>query len=223
MEIARISDVTVPALPHTREADMVDTGTRVGFMEKPLPMRSALPLRAGLAGLLAIGVVLLVIGWRMSRVDPIQASGEAPATVVAQPEAIPSGQPTHVPLAVLGSPAANPDLVLNTERLGRGPSQRVQPETEAVVPMPVEPAPAPQPQRTVRAKPVQTGTINLVTRGGWAKIYEGKRSLGSTPRKLRLSAGRHKLVLRPFGTGEPKTVWVDVASKKTRKVSVSLD
>jgi hypothetical protein len=73
-----------------------------------------------------------------------------------------------------------------------------------------------------RAK-AQPGTINLVTRGGWAEIYEGKKSLGSTPRRLTLSSGRHKLVLKPFGTDKPKTVYVVVEANKTKKVSIALD
>ncbi len=68
-----------------------------------------------------------------------------------------------------------------------------------------------------------SGTINLVTRGGWAEIYKGKKSLGSTPRRLTLPAGRHRLVLRPFGDGEPRPVFVNVEAGKTKQVSIRLD
>lgn len=224
MEIARISDATVPALPRSRDADMVDSATRVGFMEEPPSTRFALPLKAGLAALLAIGAVLLAIAWGMSETDATQVSGEK--LIAVQPRATPSDKTIHTPLAQLASPAENPNLVLNTEMLRRDAKPLAQPEVGAVLPVPVDPAPEPKPskpERTVRAKPAEKGTINLVTRGGWAKIYEGKRSLGSTPRKLTLSAGRHKLVLRPFGTGEPKTVWVKVPAGETQKVSVTLD
>jgi len=84
----------------------------------------------------------------------------------------------------------------------------------------------PQAQKRTRSKQrakAQPGTINLVTRGGWAEIYEGKKSLGSTPRRLTLSSGRHKLVLKPFGTEKPKTVYVVVEAGKTKKVSIALD
>jgi hypothetical protein len=84
----------------------------------------------------------------------------------------------------------------------------------------------PQAQKRTRSKQrakAQPGTINLVTRGGWAEIYEGKKSLGSTPRRLTLSSGRHKLVLKPFGTDKPKTVYVVVEANKTKKVSIALD
>ena len=67
------------------------------------------------------------------------------------------------------------------------------------------------------------GTINLVTRGGWAEVYRGKKKLGSTPRQLSLPAGRHRLVLKPFGDGKPKVVFVNVEAGKTKNVSVELE
>ena len=84
----------------------------------------------------------------------------------------------------------------------------------------------PRTNRRTRAKQrakTESGTINLVTRGGWAQVYKGNKSLGSTPRRLTLPGGRHKLVLKPFGDGKPKTVFVNVEAGKTKQVSISLD
>ena len=75
-------------------------------------------------------------------------------------------------------------------------------------------------KQRAKAKP---GTINLVTRRGWAEIYEGKKRLGTRPRRLTLSPGRHKLILKPFGTEKPKTVFVIVQANETKKVSVALN
>jgi len=70
------------------------------------------------------------------------------------------------------------------------------------------------------AKP---GTVNLVTRGGWAEVFKDGKSLGSTPRRLTLPAGRHKLVLKPSGDGPAKRVFVDVEADTIKQVSIRLD
>jgi serine/threonine protein kinase len=77
--------------------------------------------------------------------------------------------------------------------------------------------------RSRRLTETGPGTINLVTRGGWAEVYEGDKLLGSTPRRLKLPAGRHRLVLKPFGEGKPKTIVVRVVAHKTKNVSIRLD
>lgn len=77
-----------------------------------------------------------------------------------------------------------------------------------------------------RRKPRPTadpGTINLVTRGGWAEVFKGKKSLGSTPTRLTLPAGRHRLMLKPLGTGKPKQVFVEVEAGRTKQVSIRLE
>jgi hypothetical protein len=54
-------------------------------------------------------------------------------------------------------------------------------------------------------------------------LVAGGKRLGSTPRRLTLTPGRHKLVPKPFGTEKPKTVFVAVEANKTKKVSIPLD
>lgn len=67
------------------------------------------------------------------------------------------------------------------------------------------------------------GAINLVTRGGWADVYRGKERLGATPLRVTLPSGRQRLVLKPFGDGKPKRVWINVQAGKTRNVSIPLE
>jgi len=121
------------------------------------------------------------------------------------------GAPSETePVAVEGS--ASPDETLAEAAETAPEEQRVEAK--------------PQVQERNRSKSrakAQPGTINLVTRGGWAQIYEGKKLLGSTPLRLTLTSGRHKLVLKPFGTEKPKTVYVVVEATKTKKVSIALD
>jgi len=131
-------------------------------------------------------------------------------------------------------------LAVGMTRFGnevQGETQAVQPmegpRPEPVVAVPVDEEPelvvpeaTPEPPRRVRSKSMAKtgpGTINIVTRGGWADVYKGDKALGTTPRRLTLPAGRHKLVLRPFGDGKPKTVFVTVEANKMRNVSIRLD
>ena len=72
------------------------------------------------------------------------------------------------------------------------------------------------------AKP-QFGTIKLVTRGRSAEIFEGQKSLGSTPQRLTLPSGPHTLVLKPVGDGEPKTSHLDVEANKRTTFLIRLD
>jgi len=131
-------------------------------------------------------------------------------------------------------------LAVGMTRFGnevQGETQAVQPmggprpEPVAAVPVAEEPElvvpeATPERPRRVRSKSMAKtgpGTINIVTRGGWADVYKGDKALGTTPRRLTLPAGRHKLVLRPFGDGKPKTVFVTVEANKMRNVSIRLD
>lgn len=132
---------------------------------------------------------------------------------------------------------------------GQGELQSVQPPTgltaQPVAPAPVDerqalaakvtvdekaerlvPETKPKPAKRVRSTSIAKtgrGTIDIVTRGGWANVYKDGKELGTTPRRLTLPAGRHKLVLKPFGDGKPKTVFVRVEANKMRNVSIRLD
>jgi hypothetical protein len=68
-------------------------------------------------------------------------------------------------------------------------------------------------------EPVGTGTVNVVTPGGWAEIYEGSRRIGRSPARLELPAGRHTLDLRAFATGAHHRVTVTVTAGEASRVS----
>jgi hypothetical protein len=62
-----------------------------------------------------------------------------------------------------------------------------------------------------------------VTPDGWAAVSDARgRRLGQTPLQLTLPAGRHTFVLRPFGTGAPRRVSVQIRAGETRPLSVDI-
>jgi len=205
MEVARMGRAAVPALPQINDTEVTRSATGLiadrAPPSKPFVSR---PLRIALA---ALGVLTAsaMIAWGISGAeeDPIAQGPEAPSEVAEPTLADPV-------IAVALAPVADP--------------------ATATVEVPTEEATVkaskPRSNRRVRTRQrakAELGTINLVTRGGWAEIYSGEKSLGSTPRRLKLPAGRHRLVLKPFGDGEPKPIFVNVDAGKTKQVSVQLD
>jgi hypothetical protein len=194
MEIARMANTSLPTMPRANDVDALLTATEVR-LAGATQIAEPRSRRRELLAASVLGAVAVVVAIAFG------IGLEAP------PEA---------------EPVAGDDPELRAEAL-------VEPtQAEATETTPEEPRveAMPQAQKRTRSKQrakAQPGTINLVTRGGWAEIYEGKKSLGSTPRRLTLSSGRHKLVLKPFGTDKPKTVYVVVEANKTKKVSIALD
>jgi serine/threonine-protein kinase len=129
------------------------------------------------------------------------------------------GAPQSVPAPTSHSAQPVAAVPVNQEReLAATPAADAEAE-------PTAPETPPKSPKRVRSRtPAKTGpgTINIVTRGGWADVYEGGKALGTTPRRLTLPAGRHELVLKPFGDGKPKTVFVTVEANKMRNVSIRL-
>ncbi len=94
---------------------------------------------------------------------------------------------------------------------------------------PRRPHPSRRPSRRLRAYAKQkastpeapaTGTLNIVTPGGWAILLDEKgKRLGRTPLSVKLAAGSHRLTLVPFGDPSKKQkVSVRVrADQPTRK------
>jgi serine/threonine-protein kinase len=207
MEVARMAHEAVPTMPRAGETDVTLTATNVQIAKVPQlleqPRRSKRALvRAAIVGTLAL-VATVAVGLTGYEEDP-----EAePQTTTA----------TEAPIA---APIEDPEPAAKAANLSGETPEAAQTTETAAPAAKVRKAQQARSKPTVKAGP---GTINLVTRGGWAEVYKGKKLLGSTPRRLTLPAGRHRLVLKPFGDGKPKTVFVTVEANKTKKVSIRLD
>jgi serine/threonine-protein kinase len=218
MELARLARGPMLSIPVANEFDMTQAASFEGNVALPTKQRrSRRPIIGLVAGAFATAAA---IGMLFGEGDPttnIQAPqtavAEVPPLEVAPPEV---GAPhAHEPEAV-----ADPVITSIEEEQAEA--------TLAPKPLLESPPKATRPagKRRARRKPrpiAEPGTINLVTRGGWAEVFKGKKSLGSTPSRLTLPAGRHRLVLKPFGDGAPKQVFVEVEAGRTKQVSIRLE
>jgi len=210
MEIARLASNSVPTMPQAEDLDASLTATdvrlagRTQLTEHPgRSPRRKLVVASLLGALAVLGVIVLGISGTETQTTAEDSVDTATPKTLPQLEPLPSVE-------------AAPSVATESQA---GSSRKPTPDERQVDAKPRE-------QRRTRSKQRavgRPGTINLVTRGGWAEIYEGKKRLGSTPRRLTLSSGRHKLVLKPFGTEKPKVVYVVVEANKTKKVSIALD
>lgn len=66
------------------------------------------------------------------------------------------------------------------------------------------------------------GSVNVMTLGSWADVYEHGRLLGRAPLRLRLPAGTHRLRVRAGGNGPERVVRVRVRPGQRRRVVVDL-
>lgn len=217
MELARMARVPVPSLMASKDTDATLAATEAAQDLIPPKRRSwRLLVVALLIGVAASAVAIPLALRRNERTPTVETLDIAPAGSAETP-----------------APPSEATMASRTEA----------PADEAVEPTKDEPTEAPpttkpatrakkqSAKRRTRSKPLATtkapvsttpGTINLVVRGGWAEIFEDGKSLGTTPRRLTLPAGRHELVLKP-SDGKPKRVVIDVRSGETKKVSVALD
>ena len=220
MELARMQRAPVLSIPVADEFDLTQAATVAGA---PPPARKSGPSRrlfvALLAGLVAISgavAAALYFGDSAEKADtsPAVSAEASPVKRVPAPQPLPASEPE------VAAAAPDPEVTPTAPE----PAD----ETPAALPR-VEPkakASAPARRRRARSKPQasgEPGTVNLVTRGGWAEVFKDGKSLGSTPKRLTLPAGRHKLVLRRSGSGPPKRVVVDVKAGTTKQVSVDLN
>jgi serine/threonine-protein kinase len=209
MEIARMASTSLPTMPQANDVDATLTATDVRLTaatEIPEPRSRRRKLLA--ASVLGALTVLVAIAFGSDESGTQVAVDEAAEVEASTP-------PPRLEATLEAEPVAGEE-VLDPSVAKTDDASTDKQTVEAM----------PQAQKRTRSRQrakAQPGTINLVTRGGWAEIYEGKKSLGSTPRRLTLSSGRHKLLLRPFGTEKPKTVYVVVEAGKTKKVSIALD
>jgi serine/threonine-protein kinase len=204
MEIARMVHQPVPAVGHTSGIDAFSAGdTQFSGTSLVRARRKPSKRPRVFAFLVATLAVLAALAVGMTRFGN-EGQGERQSV---QPMAGLSAQPVAA-VPIDEEPASVVAVPVDEEA------------------QPVAPEATPKPARRVRSKSTAKtgpGTINIVTRGGWAEVYMGDKGLGTTPRRLTLPAGRHKLVLKPFGDGKPKTVFVMVEANKMRNVSIRLD
>ena len=74
-------------------------------------------------------------------------------------------------------------------------------------------------QQQAAAVPGATGRVVVFTPGGWANVYDDAgRFLGQSPVTVTLSAGAHRLQIRPFGQPPARRVRVDVPAGGTANV-----
>jgi hypothetical protein len=208
MEIARMASTSLPSIPQGPDLDGSLTATDVRLLrttEAPAPRSRRRKLLA--ASVLGALTVLVAIALGIDESGTQVAVDEATEVEASTP-------PHRLEARFEAEPVVGEEVLEPTVAKTDDASTNKQP---------VEAKPAQKRTRSKQRVKAQPGTINLVTRGGWAEIYEGKKLLGSTPRRLTLPSGRHKLILKPFGTGKPKVVYIVVEANETKKVSIALE
>ncbi|MGB5350296.1 MAG: protein kinase, partial [Polyangiales bacterium] len=203
MEIARMADAPVPTIPRAGNNDVTLTATNLNTGEgsglHPRWRRSKRALIgvavAATLALIIVAVVAVSGGHPNAGVEP------KTTTVRAAPVAPPIKEP---------EPASQKSETFETVETAEAAQS-------------VAKAPRAKRARPRPAAKAGPGTIDLVTSGGWAEVYIGKKLLGGTPRRITLPAGRHRLVLKPFGEDKPKVVFVTVEANKRKKVSIPLE
>ncbi|MEM8608492.1 MAG: serine/threonine-protein kinase [Myxococcota bacterium] len=215
MEVARLGQESVPAIPTAEdEATLTATGL---VADRALPFKSP-PVRGALIGL-SVAALIGSAAWMVSAFsdseDPTATesltatAAQTPPTGVADDETTPTTESAATPPILVGPPS--PPAAVDEPRAAAKRQAKEARRSAKRKPKPKPPSVA------------EPGTINLVTRGGWAEIYDGKKLLGSTPRRLTLPAGKHRLTLKPFGDGTPKPIVVRVEPGKTKQVSIRLE
>jgi serine/threonine-protein kinase len=206
MEVARLANTSLPSMPQANDVDTTLTATEVRLAGATQVGRARSQPRRLLAALV-LGTIAIIAAIAFGSGGTETQVASDGATEIATQESPPP-------------PAVSPEAAPRAEDdLPRAETAEATTEKEPVQAKP----PAPKRTRSKQRAKAEPGTINLVTRGGWAEVYEGKKLLGSTPRRLTLSSGRHKLVLKPFGTEKPKTIYVMVEANETKKISIALD
>lgn len=67
------------------------------------------------------------------------------------------------------------------------------------------------------------GKVRIVgAQDGWADVYIEGQKKGRTPLSVKLPAGRHQIVLRPFGNGAPRVVDVEIKAGRELNLNVTL-
>jgi serine/threonine-protein kinase len=93
------------------------------------------------------------------------------------------------------------------------PGARVSPEPQAKSAAAVNSNPS-------RVQERGLGVVNIATPGGWAELFLRGKRLGTAPGRYELPAGRHRLELKPFGSGPSRYVAITVHARDVTRVSV---
>jgi serine/threonine-protein kinase len=194
------------------------TDSNISTIERAEPRRGA---RLFLLGMVLVAVVGLTgaafYAGRTSSADSDTTSPPTPAMppsrAVPAPssgtraEAVPDREtrpPETVDASVAEAPPAEPSAPMTHGSRRRTP--RMRPSTMVAA-----------------ATATGTGTLAVVTPGGWADVYDEQGAhLGQTPLRVSTMAGRRRVVLRPFGGTERVVRSVDVPAEGTGRLSLPL-
>ena len=200
MDVVRSAATSPQASPEADEAvlDPVTSGMIIAVEDEPPPSKPWLTprMKIGFAALGAVATAVMIsLGFGQTNVG---AGTEAPPQIAALAPPIRASEPRKV------EPRPPSDLAPQADETMEAPIAK--PRLKA-------PPREPRARSEQPAKP-QFGTIKLVTRRRSAEIFEGQKSLGSTPQRLTLPSGPHTLVLKPLGDGKPKTIHLNVEANK---------
>lgn len=132
----------------------------------------------------------------------IEAASSAPAPQLAAQAAQPRGEAPPSHSASQAEPPSNSRGEPTTPKDSAAPRTR---RKEA-------------PSETGAAQSGDTGTVLVAFAEGWAEVHLGPRLLGTTPGRFTLPAGKHTLLIRPFGAGKGVPKQVEVGPGATVKL-----
>ena len=142
-----------------------------------------------------------------------EATPPEPAVNPSAPEVRPDdvGQEGSTPALPPDESAGNPSTG-ETEAAAGTPTMRESPQTRRRRP------PARRATTMQRAEGAR-GTLLLVARGGWGRVFLRGRPLGETPLRATLPVGRHRLEVR-LSSGERRPVAVRIRPGRATRVSI---
>ncbi len=157
--------------------------------------------------------LILAIYWRFANAHaPAMVAGHAPLSApAAQPL-----QSTVARSAVAAAPrpassAAQSQPLKRPPKVHRATSKRWLP------------LPAAKLEAGARDTPASAhGVVMLSSTLGWADIYEGSKRLGTTPLRVQLSSGLHRLSVRPYGEGPRRIMTIALRPAQTVKLDIAL-
>jgi serine/threonine protein kinase len=160
--------------------------------------------------LLALGCLGAFTGVVLGRV--LRSPPERPA---------PRSSPAQPVVASVPRPIVTPTSPTLAEAEGeRTPAQAVRPDARArAAAVPTEA----EVEDELAADPAgrRSGALLVAFEGGWAEVYLGTKLLGTTPGRFELPAGRHTLLIKPFGGEEAFKRRVDVQAAAVTKLFLS--